>query len=510
MTLLESKMIILRQAVLPITFGTALGKLKLRFSSEQDVLHFAILDCFDQSIRKSGQVLIEADGSLRLFSAQGCKIQSAQRSGKFITDLVEGPVKTALGQMSALRAILVLGTGSLTFTRVSLVDNREKTRARAEFVFLEPTGKGAPITLVVVKAMRGYQKAFDLLSGKLAESGGAQTTELSSFYSGLFPSLASYDAKPGIAMTSDESAFQAANDIVSAHLSVARQNEDGVVGDHDTEFLHDYRVALRKIRSVISLFKGVYSVEQTATLTAAFSDLMTQTGRMRDLDVYLLDRQTYFDLLPSSLHAGLTVMFDMFETERNAELAALSKRFRGKSYAKTIGCLQTLFSKPKHLEQGPNADLHAHEYACAVIWKRYRKVCTIAAAIDNETDDEEVHELRIQCKKLRYLIEFFEPLFPSRDVKTLIKPLKTLLDNLGLFNDYSVQQVSLQAFLDQHASKGRRKDMAIASSIGALIVILHQRQLKERVRVVSSFAQFNSPDVQSRFRLLFHGNGDEK
>ncbi len=168
-------------------------------------------------------------------------------------------------------------------------------------------------------------------------------------------------------------------------------------------------------------------------------------------------------------------------------------------------------------------ELKEHDHAGETIWTcsmhpqiRMDKPgqCPICAMdlipLDNETDDEEVHELRIQCKKLRYLIEFFEPLFPSRDVKTLIKPLKTLLDNLGLFNDYSVQQVSLQAFLDQHASKGRRKDMAIASSIGALIVILHQRQLKERVRVVSSFAQFNSPDVQSRFRLLFHGNGDEK
>ncbi|UWQ61960.1 hypothetical protein K3723_14005 [Leisingera caerulea] len=44
-----------------------------------------------------------------------------------------------------------------------------------------------------------------------------------------------------------------------------------------------------------------------------------------------------------------------------------------------------------------------------------------------------------------------------------------------------------------------------AQSIGALIVVLHQRQLAERARVVDSFHAFNSMQTQERFRALFHG-----
>ncbi len=66
-----------------------------------------------------------------------------------------------------------------------------------------------------------------------------------------------------------------------------------------------------------------------------------------------------------------------------------------------------------------------------------------------DTEDEVVHQLRINCKKLRYLMEFFAPLFPENEIKTLIKALKLLQDNLGNFNDYSVQQIFLRQVLNE-------------------------------------------------------------
>jgi len=69
-------------------------------------------------------------------------------------------------------------------------------------------------------------------------------------------------------------------------MAIARQNEDGIKADYDTEFLHDYRVSLRKVRSVLSLFKG-----ENIALKQAFSDIMKGTNQLRDLDVYLLDKQ---------------------------------------------------------------------------------------------------------------------------------------------------------------------------------------------------------------------------
>ena len=155
------------------------------------------------------------------------------------------------------------------------------------------------------------------------------------------------------------------------------------------------------------------------------------------------------------------------------------------------------------LPAGANSDQPAHEYASTLIWKRYRKVCKIARAITPSTDDSEIHGLRIQCKKLRYLMEFFSPMYPAKKIRGLIRALKVLQDNLGLFNDYSVQQESLQAFILDHASKGREQDLIVARSVGALIAMLYQKQLEERARVISNFKKFDSPKIQQQFREMF-------
>src|SRR5690606_17893965 len=133
----------------------------------------------------------------------------------------------------------------------------------------------------------------------------------------------------------------------------------------------------------------------------------------------------------------------------------------------------------------------------------YRKVCKIAATIRPETEDAHIHELRIHCKKLRYLMEFFTPIFPKAPFDALLKRLKRLQDNLGLFNDYSVQQQSLQTFLQELPSSGGRINMEVAQSVGALIAVLHKRQLEERAKVVKSFTNFNSPTTQLTFSTLF-------
>jgi len=331
--------------------------------------------------------------------------------------------------------------------------------------------------------------------------------DIASMYTRLIADYEEYDPKPEITISRDELAFQAANDIVSTYIGVARLNEQGIISDSDTEFLHDYRVSLRKVRSVISLFKGVYEQNQTLKLKQIFSALMAPTGRLRDLDVYFLEHDQYYDILPESLHDGLDIMFDLFAKERNYQHKSMIKRLKSSAYTESINEMATLFSSSTGLEQGPNADRSAWDYACELIWKRYRKVCKIARAIDKNTEDEEVHELRIHCKKLRYLMEFFSPLFSNRKIKSLIKPLKNLQDNLGLFNDYSVQQVSMQEFLTNHVSRGREQDLTVAKSVGAIISILHQQQLTERALVVSNFAVFDSEDVRQQFRQLFHRVG---
>ena len=488
--------------------GEKLGKLNLEYQSAEEPRPFELLDCFDQSIRKTGQALIFIDKKLMLLQQDGTTLsQDAVAGSRFIADLSDGPIKKALNFVSPLRRVLIVGHGTLSDMQVNAVDSEKKTQVRANFRTFQAKGSDAQMTLLTLLSIRGYDSAFESLRLKIDQLGYTEEHDVSIMYGRLITDYQPYNPKPVVAISKDELAFQAAHDIIKTYIEIARLNEPGVLADADSEFLHDYRVSLRKVRSVVSLFKGVYSDEQTQTLKQSFSDLMSPTGRLRDLDVYLLDREHYFELLPESLHEGLSIMFDLFETERNTQLKKMRAHLKSPAYNKSINSLLSLFSGSDDLQPGTNADHSAYLYARELIWKRYRKVCKIARAIDPTTADSEVHDLRIHCKKLRYLMEFFSPMFPAKKIKGLIRALKILQDNLGLFNDYSVQQDSLQSFILTHTSKNRKKDLSIAKSVGALIAMLHQKQLEERAKVISNFKIFDSLATQQQFQNLFKIEG---
>ncbi|MDK3018324.1 CHAD domain-containing protein [Pseudodonghicola flavimaris] len=478
------------------------GGLRLVSAPEAEAVDFALLDCFDRPLTGSGRVLIEAGAELTLLTDAGRLAQTAARAGNFPGDLAPGPVRTAIADLPFLRSLLALGRGRMVEQRLALLDDQDKTQARARLWRLEPKGRGVAVTLVALQRLRGYDAAYDQLARRLR--GAGPHLPLTALAATLFPGCPPYSAKPVVPFTADSAARSTATALIAAHLAVARQNEAGVIADIDTEFLHDYRVALRKVRSILSLFKGVYDPALTDELKRAFSDLMAPTGRLRDLDVYLLDRAFYFELLPDRLHPGLEALFALFAAERERQLAGLSRRLRSKPYGAEMVRLQAVFADPERLVSGPAADLPVGDFARGLIWKRYRKLCRIAREIGPETPDHEIHMLRINGKKLRYLMEFFAPLFPGKQMAKLIKPLKRLQDTLGRFNDYSVQQSSLAQFVETHHAADRVADLAIAQSLGALIAVLHQRQLEERARVQSHFADFDSPATRETFRKLFH------
>jgi len=197
-------------------------------------------------------------------------------------------------------------------------------------------------------------------------------------------------------------------------------------------------------------------------------------------------------------------MFEQFQEERGQEFTRLKRRLRSAAYDKTMKDLSAVFDGLSQLEPGKNAQRGAYEYACALIWKRYRKVCKLARSISENTPDDLVHDLRIDYKKLRYLMEFFAPLFDAKDFKTIIKPLKRLQDNLGLFNDFSVQQAALLSFVSRYSTTQGRVDAQIGLAAGGLIAMMNQRQRAERDRVMSSFQQFDGQDIRHLFRSLFH------
>jgi len=456
-----------------------------------------VLDTFDAAVYNSGALLIQTKFNLTRIGWSGdVTVQAApQLQWQFARQLPKGPVRDLLLDLSALRAFTPVGQVTISQDTLSLLDDEQKTCCRIESVTLH---RGKFIwTWLRTRPMRGYNDSHTLICDILKNMGNPVLPTQA-----LKLRISDYTSKPVIQLSETAPARQSLCTIVQTFLQVTRQNEPGLIEDLDTEFLHQWRVSLRKVRSVLTLFKGVVAAETLDQLKLDFKEIMQDTNMMRDRDVYLLSRDDYFALVPPQAHPGLGVLFDLLQQDRDEAYGKVKAMLKSREYKKQIKSIQKLFENPKALPKGPKADAPSKVFAADLVLKRYKKVCRLAKNITEKTPDETIHELRIQCKKLRYLIESAQPLFDAKQVKKLLKTLKGLQEHLGSFNDQSVQQATLAQCLDRYPETAPNAT-ALAESIGALTAMLYRKQLAERQMIIENLSSFYSPDTQEAFNALF-------
>lgn len=467
-----------------------------------------ILDTFDNALLKKDLMLLSLAEGLVVVDLKEGSFAEQEFIGdwRFAGDIPTGPVAEILAEVSLLRAFLPLAKVKIRQDKGALIDDEGKTRARYTNLTFDHGESVA--SLGIVTSLRGYQTAYNDLVILLQESGVSSLESTSELYHSLGIKRYNYTSKPVLSLDAEAPAKETAALIVRSFVDVARANEPGVIADYDTEFLHDYRVSFRKVRSVLSLFKGVFSADKTTELKAAFAAVMQSTNRLRDLDVYLMEKDLYFSMVPEPALGGLNILFDYFAKERKRELKNVRKTLTSEAYEENVAMLAKFFVDTKKIELGPKGKLPSKVLASKLVLKRYSQVCRIAGSIDKTTKDEIVHELRISCKKLRYLMEFVAPLYNQDNIKKLIKTLKVLQDNLGKFNDYSVQQAFLRQVLDHDLKRFKGNEMRITESIGALTAMLYRLQKKERNQVMKNFTRFNSDETRLLFKESFQQKGD--
>lgn len=460
-----------------------------------------LLDTFENEVFHAAKMLLQSGQLLVLFDLETGQLHEQQAADwKFAGDLEEGPVSRLLGDISKLRAFLPVARVKIKQDTGQLLDDEGKTLVRFSALTVRRARKAAAIGST--QALRGYAEAHAVLQQALDEYGAMPCADTAGLYRHLGIDRKEYSIKPEIPLDPEAPIKDSAVVLIRTLLQLVRCNEKGIVEDVDSEFLHDYRVGLRKVRSVVTLLAGIFPEEDTARLKVQLADLTRKTNSLRDLDVYLLGREEYFRLVPPITHVGLRLLFSRLAAERKEEQQQVRAFMKSRGYLRQLAALQQLFAAATGLGSGPLAGQKTLTFACRLILKRYRKVCRTARDIDEHTPDAVLHRLRIHCKKLRYLMEFFTPLFPAEELRQLIKSLKMLQDNLGRFNDYSVQQ----RFLAGVAEDPRRdfQVLQIAQAVGALTAMLYRLQMEERGRIMENFARFDSPEIRAQFQELFH------
>ena len=97
---------------------------------------------------------------------------------------------------------------------------------------------------------------------------------------------------------------------------------------------------------------------------------------------------------------------------------------------------------------------------------------------------EAVHRLRIECKKLRYLMEFFAELFPKEEGSAVLRLLRRLQTRLGEFNDALVQQRSLMNYWERKRSGSGVAGRMVAAEFCRFLPIARGNRSLEQTRAV--------------------------
>jgi len=476
----------------------------------QDLTFF---DTFEWGVWFREALLYESAGTFHLARLEGgwigqelCAEEVREASPGFVWDFHNPCLRAELEQPLGLRRIVPIAEFRIVRRLAELSNASGKIVCRFELATLFPVNhpRSPFCRLCRILPLRGYEDQGARVRKALLASGCSVFAEgpMPSYLRRLGNSPRRYTIRPAFGLTPGLPAREAVLRIVRRMLDLVAENEPGIVRDQDTEFLHDYRICLRKIRSVITLIDGVFPAETTARLKKILSGLARATNRLRDLDVCLLARGEYAGHLPAALRPALEPMFADFEAERAVELAAVVRHLKSSPCRRRMRELAALFDKDCGLPPSQHSDAAVGPLVFKRIFKRYRKIRNVEGELGADTPDEAVHEVRIQGKKLRYLMEFFSELLPAGDSAPLEKGLRRLQNRLGNFNDFSVHQ---KFFLEYWSRKKDEPGLAseLPLALGGLITALYLRQQEQRKDIQSALAAFCGREVSGAFKRTF-------
>jgi CHAD domain-containing protein len=478
-------------------------------------------DSFEWSLYQAGVALEEVSAAGRRelvwedLADSGAVLarQSISTEPGLVAELPPGPVRERLAPVLGVRRLLALLTLASTSRTLRVLNADDKTVVRIvlEEARIVDDGPGhdrlLPARLRLV-GVRGYQEEHAEVSAELRALlplAPAHAPLLLEGLAAIGRRPGGYSSKLDYRLDPGERAEAATRTILLGLLDTIEANVDGTRRNLDPEFLHDLRVATRRTRSALGQIKGVLPAAIVADFKARFAWLQQVTGPVRDLDVYLLDFPTLKADLPAALREDLEPLKDWLAGHYDAAQRALADALAGESFARLLREWRAFLEAPSR----PGADRAAKQATAPIkrvadkrIRRMHRRVLDEGRAITDASPSEELHELRKSCKKLRYLMEFFQSLYPAADIKELIKQMKLLLDNLGGFQDLAVQAAHLRETAAMMQAAGAAP-LGTLLAMGALIGHMLEQQQRARREFARIFADFDSDANAALFAQLF-------
>ncbi len=279
----------------------------------------------------------------------------------------------------------------------------------------------------------------------------------------------------------DDPMSEAGRKLLRLHFGRMLANEAGTRAGEDIEALHDMRVATRRMRAAYGIFADHFD----SAVLDPFNKGLRRTGRslgaVRDLDVLLENAETYRATLPPDTAAAGDIgpLLDDWHARRAVARRQMLDYLDGQGYRTFVADFRVFLTTPGAGALTYPADQQPVPYQVRhvvprLVFTRYEAVRAYEPVIATAPLPI-YHLLRIDCKRLRYALEFFRDVL-GPETPGIIKQVTALQDLLGALQDAHVAEGLITDFL-QNQPKRKKKSPAISlAGVEQYLAVQHAAQ----------------------------------
>ncbi len=254
------------------------------------------------------------------------------------------------------------------------------------------------------------------------------------------------------------------------------RNDPGTRLGYDTEDLHRFRVATRRLRAVLRVARPLLDREWADGLRAELGWLGSSLGPVRDLDVLVEHLTAELAELDDDDRADGAPILERLAAERETARATLLEALETPRYFALLDALEEASAAPRFSDE----DVSVTELAA----QEFGRLEKAAKALAPDISDEDLHGIRVRGKRTRYSTELAAPLVGSGAAKVIARA-KRFQDVIGSHQDAVVAEEQLRRLTAE------LNDPRAAFAAGQLVELQRERRREARAAVPEAWRRLS-------------------
>ncbi len=287
----------------------------------------------------------------------------------------------------------------------------------------------------------------------------------------------------------DDTMAEAGRKILLQDFIKMLEHEEGSRSGEDIEDVHDMRVATRRMRSAMRMLDPYYKGKTVRVFRAQLKKIADALGAVRDLDVLIHDLERFGAARGASLEGAIALL----DAERQGARKRLHRTLDRDDYAQFTADFSAFLTTPGARARATDHDNPAPTQIRHILpMLIYEHLGSVRAydSVIHEGEAETLHALRIEFKRLRYLVHFFSPIL-NAGAEDFLKELKAIQDHLGRMQDIQVATERLSDLMDD-------LDDENAAALSAYLDALDAERADLAAKFPQVWKRFNSVPIQRK------------